>query len=90
MNSDKVGLGILSIGLVLLIVSFSTAFLYFIGKLPIMTHPGLVETLGETLGPIVEVAMRITVLVVMVWIGSSLTQRGIQLILAKKEQSPFQ
>ncbi len=93
MKNDRnslIGLVILSIGLVLLIVTFYIAFLYLVGELPIVTHLGLVEPLGEILGPIAEAAMRIIFLVVMVWIGSSLTKRGVQLLLAKKEQPVFQ
>lgn len=90
MRNGRAGWVLLIAGLILLVLSFCVALLFFVGVLPMVSYPGLVEVLGEILGPIVEVVVRIVALAVMVWIGSSLTCRGVQMLSTKEEPSPFQ
>ncbi|RLI27362.1 hypothetical protein DRO50_04675, partial [Candidatus Bathyarchaeota archaeon] len=75
-RNEIVGLVILTIGLVFLILTFYMAFLFLIEDLNIITHPDLVKSLGEILGPITEAIIRIMFLGVMGWIGSLTTIRG--------------
>lgn len=84
-RNELIGLVILCIGLVFLIVTFYMAFLYLTDELNIITHPDLVKSLGEILGPIAEAIIRIMFLAVMGWIGALTTIRGMQFLRVKKD-----
>ena len=80
---DKVtlsGFAVLSIGLVLLVITFASAFGFLSEALPILTSQDLVQTFGETLAPLIASSIRIMYLGVMGWIGSLVTIRGVTLI----------
>lgn len=84
-RNEIVGLVILTMGLVFLILTFYMAFLFLVEELNIITHPDLVKSLGEILGPITEAIIRIMFLGVMGWIGSLITIRGMQFLRIKEQ-----
>jgi hypothetical protein len=80
---DKValsGISVLSIGIVLLMVTFASAFGFLSDALPILASENLAQTFGETLAPLIATSIRVMYLGVMGWIGSLVTIRGVTLI----------
>jgi hypothetical protein len=80
---DKValsGITVLSIGIVLLMVTFASTFGFLSDALPILASENLAQTFGETLAPLIATSIRVMYLGVMGWIGSLVTIRGVTLI----------
>lgn len=80
---DKValsGITVLSVGLILLVITFASAFGFLSEALPLFSSQDLVQTFGQTLSPLIEAAIRIMYLGVMGWIGSLVTIRGVTII----------
>ena len=80
---DKIalsGITVLSIGLILLIITFASAFGFLSESLPILTSEDLVQTFGGTLAPLIAASIRVMYLGVMGWIGSLVTIRGVTIM----------
>lgn len=81
---DKIALSgiiVLMIGVVLLLFTFISAYLFLTQSLSIMASEDLVRTFGEALAPLIVTCIRIMYLGVMGWVGSLLTIRGITIIV---------
>ncbi len=94
---DKValsGITVLIIGLILLVITFVSAFGFLSEALPIFASQDLIQTFGETLAPLIATSIRVMYLGVMGWIGSLVTIRGVTIIAntpkpeAKEPQKP--
>ena len=80
---DKIalsGITVLSIGIILLVITFASAFGFLSEALPILSSQDLVQTFGETLAPLIATSIRVMYLGVMGWIGSLVTIRGVTII----------
>ena len=80
---DKIalsGITVLSIGIILLAVTFVSAFGFLLNAIPILASENLSQTFGETLAPLVATSIRVMYLGVMGWIGSLVTIRGVTII----------
>ena len=80
---DKIalsGITVLSIGIILLAVTFVSAFGFLLNAIPILASENLAQTFGETLAPLVATSIRVMYLGVMGWIGSLVTIRGVTII----------
>jgi len=80
---DKIalsGITVLSVGLILLVITFASAFGFLSEALPILSSQDLVQTFGETLAPLIATSIRVMYLGVMGWIGSLVTIRGVTII----------
>jgi hypothetical protein len=80
---DKIalsGITVLSIGVALLIFTFFSAYGFLSQELQLLSTQDLVQTFGETLGPLIATSIRIMYLGVMGWIGSLITIRGVTII----------
>lgn len=81
---DKIalsGITVLSIGVALLVFTFLSAYGFLTSDLsPISTHD-LVQTFGESLGPLIGAAIHIMYLGVMGWISSLITIRGVTIMI---------
>ena len=80
------GLAILAIGVFLLLFTFAAAFWFLIRNIESMVPQNVVQTLGQTLGPIIVLSATAIYLGIMVWIGSELTIRGIDLLKFEKQK----
>jgi hypothetical protein len=85
---DKIelsGLIALFVGIILLAVTFYSAFMFLIENLSILATRDILQAFGEALAPLIEAVIRILYLGIMGWIGSIVTVRGVQLL--KKERT---
>ena len=74
------GVTVLSIGVALLVFTFFSAYgLLTAGLSPISTQD-LVQTFGESLGPLIAAAIHIMYLGVMGWVSSLITIRGVAIV----------
>jgi hypothetical protein len=71
-------------GIVLLAITFISAYLFLASNPSITASSDLIDTFGESLAPLIEASIRIMFLGVMGWIGSILTARGVQLLTQLK------
>ncbi|MFQ5999217.1 MAG: hypothetical protein ACE5J6_00430 [Candidatus Bathyarchaeia archaeon] len=83
-TSEAPGTAVLLIGIALLVTTFFDAYLFLMEDVSIVPVPNLVAAFGEALAPLVEASIRMMYLGVMGWIGSTLTKRGITLLLQVK------
>lgn len=82
------GLIVLFIGIILLIFTFYSAYLFLIGELSIIATSDLLRSFGEALAPLIEAIIHVLFLGIMGWIGSIVTIRAVQLL--KQEKTPTQ
>ena len=83
MDSVKIsGFIVLFIGVALLVFTFVSAHQLMTGVLDIATEEDLMTVFGEALAPLISYAIRALYLGIMGWIGSILTRRGVQTIMA--------
>ncbi|MBC7130039.1 hypothetical protein H5T51_02310 [Candidatus Bathyarchaeota archaeon] len=75
---------IITVGLVLLILTFIIAYLMLMSIASIAVSQDLSEAIALILGPIAEAVIRIMFLWIMGWAGSITTIRGIQLYRESK------
>jgi len=80
------GIAVLLVGIALLITTFIDASLLLTEDISILPVPNLVAAFGETLAPLIEASIRMMYLGVMIWIGSTITMRGITLLLQVKPE----
>ena len=81
---DKVaisGITVLCIGIALLIFTFFSAYGFLIADLSPISTQDLVQTFGESLGPLIAAAIHIMYLGVMGWIASLITIRGVTIMI---------
>jgi len=76
---------LISVGIVLLILTFVMAFLLLTSLLNISAGGNLSDAIGDILGPIAEALIKVMYLGIMGWVGSIATIRGIQSIREIKQ-----
>jgi hypothetical protein len=81
------GVTVLSIGVALLIFTFFSAYGLLTADLSPISTQDLVQTFGESLGPLIAAAIHIMYLGVMGWVSSLITIRGVT-ILTRVPQPP--
>ena len=79
-NALTIAYVILLTGIVLLALTFISAYIFLVSNQPITASSDLIDTFGDSLAPLIEASIRIMFLGVMGWIGSILTARGVQLL----------
>jgi len=80
---DKIavsGVVVLTIGIMLLIFTFISAYGFLTQSLAIVASKDLMQTFGDALAPLVAACIHIMYLGVMGWIGSLVTIRGVTII----------
>jgi len=80
------GFILLSIGIILLLFTFFNAYIFLVGGISTL---GTGQISAQTFEPLIEAMVRMLYLVVMGWIGSIVTNRGIQLIRKQREVAPL-
>ena len=81
---DKVtisGITVLFIGVALLIFTFFSAYGFLTTDLSPISTQDLIQTFGESLGPLIAAAIHIMYLGVMGWVASLLTIRGVTIMI---------
>jgi len=86
-TSENLGIAVLLIGIVLLTTTFIDAYLFLTENISILPVPNLIAAFGEALAPLIEASIRILYLGVMGWIGSTVTMRGIAVLLQVKPET---
>ena len=88
-SSEVLGLSVLLIGIILLITTFVDAYLFLTEDISILPVPNLLAVFGEALAPLIDASIRMIYLGVMGWIASTITRRGMTVLLkAKLETEP--
>lgn len=86
------GITVLFIGVALLIFTFFSAYGFLTADLSPISTQDLIQTFGESLGPLIAAAIHIMYLGVMGWVASLLTIRGVTIMInapkAAKDLSP--
>jgi hypothetical protein len=83
-TSETSGIIVLLIGIALLVTTFIDAYLFLKEDVSILPISNLVAAFGEALAPLIEASIRMVYLSVMGWIGSTITMRGITVLLQVK------
>jgi hypothetical protein len=81
---DKIaisGITVLGIGVALLVFTFFSAYGFLTADLSPISTQDLVQTFGESLGPLIAAAIHIMYLGVMGWIASLITIRGVTIMI---------
>jgi hypothetical protein len=86
-TSEAPGIAVLLIGVALLVTTFIDAYLFLAEDISILPVPDLVAAFGEALAPLIEASIRMLYLGVMGWIGSTVTMRGITVLLRAKPET---
>ena len=86
-TSENLAIAVLLIGIVLLTTTFIDAYLFLTENISILPVPNLIAAFGEALAPLIEASIRILYLGVMGWIGSTVTMRGITVLLQVKPET---
>lgn len=89
-RTERAGLIVLFVGVILLAFTFLSAFGFLSGSISILASTDLTELFGNAMGPLVEAIIRILYLGIMGWVGSILTIRGVQLLKREKDAIPQQ
>jgi len=80
-TSEASGIAVLLIGIVLLVATFIDAYLFLMEDVNILPVPNLTAAFGEALAPLIEASIRMIYIAIMIWIGSTITMRGITILL---------
>ena len=83
-SSETSGITILLTGTALLLITFIIASIHLQGDINVLPVPSLMASFGEALSPLIEATIRILYLGVMGWIASTVTAKGITLLLQAK------
>ncbi len=83
-SSETSGITILLTGVALLSVTFIIACIHLQGDINVLPVPSLMSSFGEALSPLIEAAIRVLYLGVMGWIASTVTAKGITVLLQAK------
>ncbi|PVX26436.1 MAG: hypothetical protein CW691_01455 [Candidatus Bathyarchaeum sp.] len=86
-SSETSALIILLTGIILLFITFSIACIHLYGEINVLPVPSFLSSFGEALSPLIEAAIRVLYLGVMGWIASTVTAKGITLLLQARFQS---
>jgi len=86
-TSENLGIAVLLIGIAFLTTTFIDAYLLLKEDVSILPVPNLIAAFGEALAPLIEASIRMMYLGVMIWIGSTVTMRGITLLLQVKPET---
>jgi hypothetical protein len=86
-TSEAPGIAVLLIGVALLVTTFIDAYLFLAEDISILPVPDLIAAFGEALAPLIEASIRMLYLGVMGWIGSTVTMRGITVLLRAKPET---
>jgi len=86
-TSEAPGIAVLLIGVALLVAMFVDAYLFLTEDISILPVPNLIAAFGEALAPLIEASIRMMYLGVMGWIGSTITIRGITVLLQVKPET---
>jgi hypothetical protein len=81
---DKIaisGITVLCIGVALLVFTFFSAYGFLTADLSPISTQDLVQTFGESLGPLIAAAIHIMYLGVMGWVSSLITIRGVTIMI---------
>lgn len=89
-TSEVLGLSVLLIGIILLITTFVDAYLFLTEAISILPVPNLLAVFGEALAPLIEASIRMIYLGVMGWIGSTITMRGITVLLQTRPETKLE
>lgn len=90
---DKVevsGIVVLFVGVILLVATFYSAFMFLVGDITILASADLAELFGNALSPLIAAVIHVLYLGVMGWMGSVMTIRAVQLLKKEKEATPPQ
>jgi hypothetical protein len=82
--SEASGITILLTGIALLSVTFIIACIHLQGDINVLPVPSFMASFGEALSPIIEAAIRVLYLGLMGWIASTVTAKGITILLQAK------
>jgi hypothetical protein len=83
-SSEASGIIILLVGIALLFVTFIIACIHLQGDIKVLPVPSLMSSFGEALSPLIEAAIRVLYLGLMGWIASTVTAKGITVLLQTK------
>ena len=83
-SSETSGITILLTGTALLLITFIIACIHLQGDINVLPVPSLMSSFGEALSPLIEAAIRVLYLGVMGWIASTVTAKGITVLLRAK------
>jgi hypothetical protein len=83
-SSEASGIAILLVGIALLLTTFIIACIHLYGDINVLPVPSLMASFGEALSPLVEAVIRILYLGLMGWIASTVTAKGITVLLRAK------
>jgi len=86
-TSENLGIAVLLIGVALLATTFIDAYLLLKEDINIMPVPNLAAAFGEALAPLIEASIQMMYIGVMVWIGSTVTMRGMTLLLQVRPET---
>ena len=86
-SSETSGITILLIGIALLSVTFIIACIHLQGDINVLPVPSLMASFGEALSPLIEATIRVLYLGVMGWIASTVTAKGITVLLQAAGQN---
>jgi hypothetical protein len=86
-TSEASGIAVLLIGVALLVTMFVDAFLFLTEDISILPVPNLIAAFGEALAPLIEASIRMLYLGVMGWIGSTISMRGVTVLLQVKPET---
>jgi hypothetical protein len=89
-TSEAPGIAVLLIGVALLVTTFIDAYLFLAEDISILPVPNLIAAFGEALAPLIEASIRMLYLGVMGWIGSTVTMRGITVLLRAKPETKLE
>jgi hypothetical protein len=89
--SESSGITIILVGVALLSVTFFIACVHLQEGVNFLPVPSFATSLGEGLSPLIEAVIRALYLGLMGWIASTVTAKGIKVILtARKIELTFQ
>jgi hypothetical protein len=83
--SESSGITILLVGVALLSVTFLIACIHLQEGITVLPVPSLMASFGEALSPLIEAAIRVLYLGLMGWIASTVTAKGINVLLAARK-----
>jgi hypothetical protein len=83
--SESSGITILLVGVALLSVTFIIACIHLQEGITVLPVPSLMASFGEALSPLIEAAIRVLYLGLMGWIASTVTAKGINVLLAARK-----
>jgi len=84
-SSESSGITILLTGIALLSVTFIIAYFHLQGDINVLPVPSLMASFGEALSPLIEAAIRVLYLGLMGWIASTVTSKGMTVLLTARQ-----